>query len=114
MDVIMPAMVDEYSFGGWFIALWVCGPFEEEKAAPLAHSVIREFKGVLGASSPVDLQMPDFDASDIIAEAPLTWRGQTYQMVVNTSDGVVAIRNPRREPLDELLATIAKAIHIVA
>ena len=112
MNVIMPAEVHEYSFGGWSIGLWVCQLFEEEKASPLAHALIRELKEVLSDSGPVELSIPDFGPWDIVAEAPLTWRGYQYELIVNTSDGIVAIQNQKREPLDELLAAIAHAIHV--
>jgi hypothetical protein len=112
MNVIMPVTVSEFSFGGWFFTLTVCGLFEEEKAAPLAREIIRELIDVLDAAGGVDLQMPDFGPWDIVAEAPLIWRGHTFEVVANTSDGAVFVQNPKREPLDDLLATIAEAIHI--
>lgn len=114
MDAVMPATVSEYSFGGWSIGLWVAQLFDEEKAARLAHSLICELKDVLSASGPVDLSMPDFGAWDIVAKAPLKWRGYEYLLIVNTSDGVVAIDHPEREPLDELLGAIQHVIHVTA
>lgn len=113
MDVIMPVTVREFSFGGWFFTFTVCGLFEEEKAAPLAHAIIRELRDVLGATGGVDLQMPEFGPWDIVAEGSLIWRGHTFEVVVNTSDGAVFVQNPKREPLDELLTMTANDIHVV-
>lgn len=110
----MPASVREFSFGGWFFTLTVCDLFDEEKAAPLGVEIIRELKDALETTGGAELQMPDFGAWDIVAEAPLTWRGHTFDVVVNTSDGAVFIQNPKREPLDDLLGAIADAIHVVA
>lgn len=65
---------------------------------------------VLECTGPVELQMPRFDAGDIVAEGTLAWGGHRYPLVVNTSDGVVAITHTSREPLDSLLTVIERDI----
>jgi hypothetical protein len=114
MNVLLPAVVQAYSFGGWSIGLWVGEVFEEEANAPLSRAAINLLQEGLERVGPVELQMPDFDAWDIVAEGSLAWRGHRYRLVVNTSDGVVGIEHAEREPLDDLMAVIGGDIHLAA
>lgn len=114
MVVLLPAEVSAYSFGGWSIGLWVGEVFEEEANAPLSRAAINQLQVTLQSSEPVELNMPQFDAWDIVAEGTLTWGGHRYGLVVNTSDGVVAIQHGDREPLDALFAVIKGSIDFVA
>ncbi len=114
MNVLLPAVVQAYSFGGWSIGLWVGEVFEVEANAPLSRAAITLLREALERTGPVELQMPDFAAWDIVAEGTLGWQGHSYHLVVNTSDGLVAIEHPERQPLDDLMAVIEGDIRLAA
>ena len=119
MNIVLPAEVLPYSFGGWGLAFWVGGfgaaeDDELEANAVLCRSAVAELVRLLARHAPVDLSLPPAQPTEIVVETPLKWKEVTYGLSYNTMDGAVSVEHAEREPLDSLLSAIDDVLHVAA
>jgi hypothetical protein len=113
MNIVLPAEVTPYDFGGWSLPFWVGEAFDEEANSVLCRSAVDQLAVLLGRHAPVDLKLPPPQPLEIVVEAPLCWRAVTYHLIFNTFDGVVALEHREREPLDRVLCAVEDALNVV-
>jgi hypothetical protein len=57
--------------------------------------------------------MTRLEDGEPLAEGFLIWSDHTFELVVNTFDGLVSLGHPNCEPLEELLNVVGGSIRIV-
>jgi hypothetical protein len=105
---VEPGFMDE----GWSLCLWIGDISECEINAPKSKAAVREIVSLLPGACIFDLAMEPLEEGELVGEGFLMWNEQTYELVVNTFDGLVGINHPSREPLDQLLSAVGCAIEI--
>lgn len=114
VNVISPAEVAPYAFGGWGVHFWVGQAFDEEANSVLCRAATDDLVAILNRHGPVALILPLPRQLEIVVEAPLRWCDVTYDFGFNTSDGAVSIGHSDREPLDRLLGAVAGSLILLS